>query len=709
MKLRTRYSFFILGLTTGSLLILSISLILLFENASAELNRLNVNDLKAELTERMLNRSQTISRQFAKNLARPLYNYDYETILDLTNVTLANDEVETIHIFDLKNNYFGHSEGIADIFVSTEQVDKQLLQTVKRGMTYKEPSEDQLFIAQPILVENRVIGGVEMLFSQTDVINEIKALGDKATERRIHKIFEFLNIALGITIALTIAVISVGDHIAKRLVHPIAKLVKFANDIGQGRYREHLSIKADDEIVALANTMNQMVANLEERSLRIQHLAYHDSLTDLPNRLFFSEILERWIDISYSHKKSFCLMFMDLDGFKRVNDTYGHELGDELIHHVSSRIKAQLSSVIQEDSDRQKPFLARLGGDEFVCVLEISSPAEAAHNATALIKMISQPYHILNFDIYISCSIGVAIYPDDGNTGSNLMKRADIAMYSAKNAGKNDFHFFSHEMDQQAHDRVALENELRMALSHNELGVWYQPLVNLKDNNICGVEALVRWKNPVRGFVGPDIFIPIAEESGLILPIGDWIIETICHQLSEWEPHLKDDFHVAINLSPIQIRHSALEKTLLKAISSHRIKNDRIHIEITETALVENEAATLRTLSQLNQAGIKIWLDDFGTGFSSLSHLKQFPVSGVKIDRSFVADLEQDVDDRALISAMIVLANAMTLDVIAEGIETEAQCLLLNELQCPKGQGYFYSRPLPGDQLLDLYRWWPGK
>ena len=692
MKLRTRYSFFILGLTTGSLLILSISLILLFENASAELNKLNVDDLQNELTNRMLSRSQTISAQFAKNLSRPLYNYDYETIIDLTNVARANDDVEKIHIFDLKNNYFGHSEVISDIFVSTDQVNDKLLKAVNQGATYKEVSQDQLFIAQPILIDNRVIGGVEMLFSQADVMNEIKALGDKATERRINKIFEFLNIALGITIALTIAVISVGDHIAKRLVHPISQLVKFAKDIGHGRYREHLNIKADDEILALANTMNQMVANLEERSLRIQHLAYHDSLTDLPNRLFFSEILERWIDISYSHKKSFCLMFMDLDGFKRVNDTYGHELGDELIHHVSSRIKTQLSSVIQEDSERQKPFLARLGGDEFVCVLEISSPAEAAHNATALINTISQPYHILNYDIYISCSIGVAIYPDDGNTGSNLMKRADIAMYSAKNAGKNDFHFFSHEMDQQAHDRVALENELRVAQKNKELEVWYQPLINFRTGSICGVEALIRWKNPTRGFVGPDTFIPIAEESGLILPIGDWIIETICQQLSDWEPYLKDNFHVAMNLSPIQIRHSALEKTLMKSIASHRIKSERIHIEITETALVENEVVTLKTLNQLKQAGIQIWLDDFGTGFSSLSHLKKFPVSGVKIDRSFVADVEHDLDDRALISAVIVLACAMNLDVIAEGIENEAQQKLLTALQCPKGQGYFYSQ-----------------
>ena len=702
MKLRTRYTLLIFSLLMLSLMALAVSLVLLFDNASRKLTDLNERVIIEEFTSRMLSRSEVLAEQLAKNLARPLFNYDTNMLLQLAEVALANDDVASVRIFDLKNNFIGTNTN--HLLVPMEQFDLDVLDTIGNNDSYRWEGFEHFLLVQPIALKNDVIGGVELTYSMVGVNQDIALMREQSEKQASENIIFFIKIGL-LTTAIVLVVTTLFTYvIIQRLIRPIVQLVKFADDIGHGEYSYRLKLDRNDEIGTLANTMNEMVENLEDRSERIQHLAYHDHLTDLPNRLFFTELLEQRINTASSHVTGFALLFLDLDGFKKVNDTYGHDVGDELIASAAGRIQATVTGELKDRALLGNPVIARLGGDEFVLLAETHEPTEAAPLARALIENISRPYRIRSYDLYISASIGIATYPEDAKDGSSLMSRADIAMYSAKSAGKKDYHFFSAEMDKFAHQRVNLEHELRHAQDKNELELWYQPIVRLEDERIVGAEALIRWNNPKRGFISPADFIPIAEETGLIIPIGQWIIQSACNQVRDWQPHLPDDFHVAINISAIQIRQRTLVNTIRQAVVATGIDIDRLEVEVTETSLIDDQETSLKILGELREAGLKVWLDDFGTGYSSLSHLKQFPVTGVKIDRSFVSDIDKDSEDRALTYAVIAMADAMGLDVIAEGIETESQLTLLKNQACNLGQGFFISRPIPPGQFLNLIK-----
>ena len=422
---------------------------------------------------------------------------------------------------------------------------------------------------------------------------------------------------------------------------------------------------------------------------KIAHMAHHDALTGLPNRVLFREEVEKCL--SHARRgESFAILCLDLDHFKNINDTLGHPIGDALLQVVAARLR---------DCLRENDIVARLGGDEFAIVqVETEQPVSATALAQRLLDVMSAPFEIEGHHVVIGTSVGIAIAPTDGSKPDQLLKNADMALYRAKADGRNAFHFFEAEMDAKMQARRSLELDLRKALVAGEFELFYQPQVNLEINEIIGFEALLRWNHPIRGCVTPDQFIGLAEETGLIVPIGEWVLRQACEQASTWPANI----NVAINLSPVQFRNKSLVPMVLAAIAAARLSPKRLELEITEAVLLQSTAETMSTLHQLRQLGVRIAMDDFGTGYSSLSYLRSFPFDKIKIDRSFIRDLALRDDSIAIIRAVSRLGKDLGMSTTAEGVETKEQLAQVRAEGCTDVQGFFYSAPCSVRELHKL-------
>jgi two-component system CheB/CheR fusion protein len=434
---------------------------------------------------------------------------------------------------------------------------------------------------------------------------------------------------------------------------------------------------------------------VRESQHRVEFLATHDDLTGLPNRTLFNDRLRLALARASRSRENLAVLFLDLDNFKIINDTLGHEVGDKLLKQASARL---IECVRTEDT------VARLGGDEFVLLLEASERHEAAMTAERLIRALSTSYLLGDRECFVSASIGISMFPEDANDPNGLMRNADAAMYRAKDQGKNAYQFFTSELAEQAHQRMGIEAGLRHAIERSELFLEYQPQVNLVSKAVVGVEALVRWRREGET-VSPAVFIPIAEETQLIVAIDEWVIAEVCRQIVLWDKAGLPGVKVSVNLSARHFRKSDMVNEIIRIVTGHGVVPQRLCIEITEGVLMDAERAQ-RMLEELVEFGISVSVDDFGTGFSSLSYLKRFPIHELKIDRSFVDGIASDADDRAISSAIVALANNLGMSVVAEGVETGEQHAQLGVLGCDHGQGYWYARPMPADSFADwlMYR-----
>jgi len=427
---------------------------------------------------------------------------------------------------------------------------------------------------------------------------------------------------------------------------------------------------------------------------RLEKLAYYDVLTGLPNRALFKNRLAHELKLADRHKQQIALMFIDLDRFKHVNDTLGHEAGDQLLIEVAHRLSGCV---------RESDTVARLGGDEFIVILaDIAQPSIVAQMAEKIISRLQDAVEIGDKLAFVGASIGIGIFPEDGSDAVQLAKNADLAMYHAKDAGRGTYKFFTDQMNEANHYRAQVENDLRQALKNDELLVYYQPKVSLAGGKRSGFEALVRWKHPQLGMVGPDDFIPIAEETGLIIPIGAWVLDQACAVIARLRRDVDPSLTMAVNLSPKQFRQEGLPQLIGDTLAKYGLGPEALGIEITETAMMENMEEALKSINDIHDLGVEILLDDFGTGYSSLSYLKQFPFHTLKIDKSFVMDLEKDDDTVKLVAAILNMAQGLGLNVVAEGVELESQKDILIAHGCKTAQGYFYSRPVPESELYDL-------
>lgn len=432
---------------------------------------------------------------------------------------------------------------------------------------------------------------------------------------------------------------------------------------------------------------------LGEANKELEFLALHDKLTHLPNRVLLEDRFAQAIQAASRQHGVFAVLFVDLDGFKGVNDTYGHQVGDGLLVQIANRLRAAVRS---EDT------ISRVGGDEFVVLVGVDEPADAGMVAGTLIETLRETVYVEGHALHVSGTIGIALYPADGQDQDALMTNADAAMYHAKASGRNAYCYFESSMNHQARAQQTLIQDLRGAVRNGQLQLHYQPKFSASDNRLVGAEALLRWNHPVQGLLMPDQFITLAEKTGTIVPIGGWVLDEACRQLAVWHAIGHTDWSMAVNLSALHFCHAGMVESVARALAQHRVPAACLTLEITETTAMRDVEATLEIMTRLDAMGVRIAIDDFGTGYSSLLHLKRIPASELKIDRGFVRDLAEDTEDAAIVSAIVALGRTLKLQVVAEGVETAAQQSFLAGLGCDALQGYLLGKPMPAAQFASM-------
>jgi diguanylate cyclase (GGDEF)-like protein len=429
---------------------------------------------------------------------------------------------------------------------------------------------------------------------------------------------------------------------------------------------------------------------------RVHHIAFHDDLTSLPNRLMLNQRLDEALSRHRRAGSQLAILFMDLDRFKVINDSLGHEIGDDLLREVADRLRGQ---------SREGDTVARMGGDEFVVLIENrESLLDISACARRLVEQLSAPYLLGNKDCHVTLSIGISVFPSDGSDSQSLLKAADVAMYRAKELGRNNYQYYLPSMNVHTVERLELESDLSRALERGEFLLHYQPKVDVASGLITGIEALLRWKHPVRGLVPPMDFIALAEETGLIVPIGEWVLATACAQNKAWQDQGLTNLGIAVNLSARQFADSMLLPKLTQIIQSSGLAPSSLELEITESVVMSHGECAVAVLDKLKSIGVRVAIDDFGTGYSSLAYLKRFPIDTIKVDRSFIRDIPGDSGDMKITRAIIAMAHGLKLKVVAEGVETAEQLNFLRAQRCDAVQGYFLYRPLPEDEVADVLK-----
>ena len=435
----------------------------------------------------------------------------------------------------------------------------------------------------------------------------------------------------------------------------------------------------------------ELARSLTLANQELTQLALHDTLTDLPNRTLLADRIEQAIAKVAEQGGCFALMFIDLDGFKPVNDAFGHHIGDLLLKAVAARLRGHLHS---------QDTLARIGGDEFVLLVELQEPDDAMDVAVKQVNLVSRPFRVAEHDLQLSASLGIVLYPGNGQDQHELLRNADAAMYHAKSAGKNGYSFFDVSMNSNARQQLQLLQDLRQALEQGQFRLHYQPKFDAQACLPIGAEALLRWEHPQHGLLLPDRFIGLAEKTGLIIPIGEWVLDEACRQMRHWLDEGHEGWRMAVNLSAIQFCHAGLVESVARALQENGLPANCLTLEITETTAMHDADASLTVLQRLSDMGVDLSIDDFGTGYSSLMYLKRLPANELKIDRGFVRDLEQDSDDAAIVSAIVALGQALGLRIVAEGVETDKQQDFLTRLGCDSLQGYLLGQPVPAEQFM---------
>ncbi|HTD06315.1 EAL domain-containing protein [Undibacterium sp.] len=453
------------------------------------------------------------------------------------------------------------------------------------------------------------------------------------------------------------------------------------------------ALQESGRTVLLRGTL-QDITERKANEARIEYLANHDALTDLPNRNLLNDRIGQAIAQVRRTDQCLAVLVLDLDRFKLINDSYGHPVGDALLKAVAVRLKAAV---------REGDTVARLGGDEFVIILTGLADTETAKGVVQkVLTMFVSPFVLNSHELHVTTSIGVSVFPEDGTSGDMLLKTADAALYSAKDKGRNGYQFYTRKMGVQVEERAELENALHQALALQEFELHYQPKVDLRSGKVYGMEALLRWRRPEIGMMPPDRFIPLAEETGLIIQIGEWVLRTACAQLKEWHETGHPDLTMAVNVSARQFRLQDVPDLVCNVLADTGLSAEYLELELTESLLMQNREVVVKALERLKKIGITLSLDDFGTGYSSLSYLKQFPIDVVKIDQSFIRDVTNSVDGASLTRSIIAMAESLHMTTVAEGVETEGQLGFLNNNHCDAMQGYYFSRPLPKHEMTAL-------
>lgn len=583
------------------------------------------------------------------------------------------------------------------------------------GGPWQEQLEVQLPVFEAVLEQKGRNNMLEMSLSDgPSVLSEIEIKGTQyqiigtiiqpmgwtylnliPTEEIVAPLREMLTrLILIITLMVILISILINTSVRRMIAKPVQKLVERTRMLAEGKKAEPVVSWGSNELTELGNALDNMYEKLDDDKKQISFLAKHDELTELPNRNLLGDRLAVAITNAKRLKSKVAILFIDLDQFKVVNDSFGHQLGDKLFKIVADRLSSLL---------RQEETLSRFGGDEFVVVLpHISGEVNVSDKAEKLLSVIQQPYYLDGIELNLSASIGISLYPDDSKYSEELIQYADTAMYESKTLGRNTYQFYTAQIREKVLRKHTVEEALRKALADNQFELFYQPKVDLKTKKVFGMEALLRWKHPEMGMVSPVEFIPLAEETGLIVDIGDWVLEQACRDAKCWNSEFPWVTNMAINLSARQFNQENFIEKVGGILNKTGVNHSLIELEITESMLMENVDKAVKTLAELRGLGLSISIDDFGTGYSSLSYLKHLPADVLKIDRSFIQDITTNSADKAIIRSILALADNLHLKVVAEGIENVDQDNALTGMNCDYAQGYYFSRPLPAGELTNL-------
>ena len=699
---------FLLAMGVALLVVLAL-LGLLLQRQSAmqgEVDVLGREAMQAMAVDALGRRGAAMVEQLADSLTNPLYYSDLDAIGITVRAASRQPDVAYVLVYGTDGNIV--HDGSYDIAAYGQPMTDPLAHAaVASEHLLTQWSPQVMDVSEAISIGNQRIGGVRVGYSLT----EIRASEERAAGNLNNRLLELGRRHMGWFVALlaALAVVSVGVawYVQRTLVKPIRQLADAANAIGTGDYdAKHLVNARQDEVGDLVRAFSDMNDSIARHDRDVRRMAYTDALTGLTNRLAFRESLDHRLMMLRGAGRQLAVLFADIDDFKRVNDTLGHEAGDEVLLQVATRIDRAVHAIRGADA-----MVARFGGDEFVVLLQAADNEPegdvrtmVTRLAETLVRELGEPMLLHGRQVFLGSSVGVALFPDDAASASLLMKNGDIAMYQAKVAGKNCHRFYSRAMDQALERRVRMEQDLRGAWGRGELSLVYQPIYRASDQALVGCEALLRWSHPEDGAVAPSVFIEVAEQSGLIEVIGRQALQHACTEAASWQSMsgLEHPLFVSVNVSARQLRSGDLVKQVADVLAQSGLPPERLHLELTETAVISDEANATAVLARLREMGVRVWLDDFGTGYSSLSHLRRVQVDGLKIDRSFIADLLRDPDDLALTSAILAMAHSMGVTVVAEGVERQGQLDLLRERDCDLVQGYLLGYPMDARDFRDL-------
>ena len=624
----------------------------------------------------LLDEVRIISENMTGSLAAALIFEDTLMVEDILKTAFTKQQILYVEI-DLEEkaslDYYSKSGGGRSYPRSANEV------LLKTGYHFGESLE----LLQPLQYKDEDLG---QLYMQVDLQPIRRTL------------LRYTLIGLFGLVGSTLFGLILALRLQKVISSPVIQLTEAMTSVsGDQDYSRRIANDRTDEMGSLIDNFNHMLSQIEQRDEKLSsqrqyldHLAYHDFLTGLPNRLLFRDRLSTALSRSSRADKKIGLLFLDLDRFKNINDTLGHDVGDLVLKQVTRRLQQKI---------RSQDTLARLGGDEFVMIVEdIQEPRALSLVAEKVQQELAKPLLIEGHELFISTSIGITLFPDDAPTVEGLMKCADVAMYRAKAAGRNTYRFFTNGMNEEVEEALFLENNMRKALQNDEFILYYQPQLDLHSGAIYGMEALIRWQHPTQGLVSPARFVPVAEESSLILSIGSWVLKKACAQARTWHEQGFPLCKVAVNISSRQFSQGDLCAIVAAALEEAKLDPVFLELEITESAIMHDMDRAIQTMDELVALGVSLSIDDFGTGHSSLSYLERFPISSLKIDRSFLAKIQPGGKNGVLAEAIIGLAKTLHLDVVAEGIETEFQKWFLTSHGCRFGQGYYLSRPIPAPE-----------
>ncbi len=639
-------------------------------------------------------RGVALAHMVADVAVNPVYYFDLASLGETVRLAMEQPDIAYVLIYDAAGRIV--QDGSADIARFGQPMeDAFAAEAVAATQTHVQISEDLIDVAVPLMLGSERLGGVRVgvsLHEPAQFEREVSAavLGQLQDIRRgaVALLTGFGTLLVGMAL---IAAALLSGHVLR----PVKRLAAQALLLERGDYgMEPVVSGRRDEVGDLEVAFARMHQSVSRQDREIRRIAYQDNLTGLHNRAGFRDLLDVRVGEAAQARMPLVLLFLDLDDFKKINDTLGHDAGDLALRTFGERVREAAAQ-----AGRSRIDVGRFGGDEFVAIVSGSNARDVAERfAQNVLERLASPIELPQRDIVLAVSIGITLYPDDAANPAVLLKNADIAMYRAKLDGKNCYRFYTRDMDVAVEQRVDIEHELRFAIEREEFIVLYQPIHRLADGAVAGAEALVRWQHPQRGMISPDVFIGVAEQSDLINALGRLVLRRACQEAQRWR-YLPQPPFVSVNLSARQLRHGDLPGIVASELAASGLEPRRLHLELTETAMFGNEGEAVATLTRLRALGVKILLDDFGTGFSGLSHLRRVAVDGIKIDRSFVAGMLEDQGDLALTSAVVVLGQALGIAVIAEGVETSAQMEALRERGCDYGQGYLFGKAMSGEAL----------